>query len=46
MKQVRAILAFAVILSSTVHAQWPKFTTPSVPKTADGKVDMTAPAPR
>ena len=46
MKQVKAILAFAVILSSTVHAQWPKYTTPSVPKTADGKVDMTAPAPR
>ena len=46
MKQVKAILAFAVILSSTVHAQWPNNTTPSVPKTADGKVDMTAPAPR
>jgi len=46
MKQVRAILAFAVILSSTVHAQWPKYTTPNVPKTPDGKVDVTAPAPR
>ena len=46
MKHVRAILVFAVILSSTVHAQWPKYSTPNVPKTADGKVDMTAPAPR
>ena len=46
MKQVRAIFAFVAILSSTVHAQWPKFATPSMPKTADGKVNLTAPAPR
>src|SRR4030095_3504850 len=46
MKQVRAILVFVAILSSTVYAQWPKFSPPSVPKTADGKVNMTAPAPR
>src|SRR5262245_46980122 len=46
MKQVKAILVFVAILSSTVYAQWPKFSSPSVPKSADGKVDMTAPAPR
>jgi hypothetical protein len=36
----------AGVLSTALLAQWPKFTTPGVPRTPDGKVDLTAPAPR
>jgi hypothetical protein len=35
-----------VVASATVGAQWPKFTSVRVPLGPDGKVDMTAPAPR
>jgi hypothetical protein len=34
------------LLSSSVSAQWPAHEAPGVPKTADGKVDLNAPAPR
>ena len=30
----------------TLLAQWPRYATPGVPKTSDGKVDLNAPAPR
>src|SRR4026208_2238727 len=48
MKQVTTILSAALLiaLSSVVNAQWPKYSPSGVPKTADGKVDPTAPAPR
>jgi hypothetical protein len=48
MKHVTSVLTVAFIgaLSSAVLAQWPKFSTPGIPKTADGKVDLAAPAPR
>ena len=46
MKQAKAIFILVAILSATVHAQWPKFAGPATPKTADGKVDLTAPTPR
>jgi hypothetical protein len=48
MKQATTILTVALlgVLSSAAHAQWPKFAPPGVPKTADGKVNMAAPAPR
>jgi hypothetical protein len=48
MKQVTALLSVALLcaLSPAIHAQWPKFSPPGIPKTADGKVNMTAPAPR
>jgi len=36
----------AVALSPSLHAQWPLHPKPGVPKDADGKVDLTAPAPR
>src|SRR6478735_2955828 len=29
-----------------VSAQWPAYATPAVPKTADGKPDLTGPTPR
>jgi hypothetical protein len=33
-------------LSSSASAQWPARTTPELPRSADGKVSLTAPAPR
>jgi hypothetical protein len=33
-------------ISATATAQWPQYQTPGAPKTADGKIDFTAPAPR
>src|SRR5215471_2480911 len=43
-------LAAAVILCSasaaSLSAQWPKYPEPGVPRTADGKVDVNAPAPK
>jgi hypothetical protein len=32
--------------SSGLFAQWPAYPTPGVPKTADGKPDLTGPVPR
>src|SRR5688572_8409135 len=48
MKHVRTILTIGLVsvLSSAAHAQWPKFPSPNIPKTKDGKPDLTAPAPR
>jgi hypothetical protein len=48
MKQVTTVITVALIcvLSSAVLAQWPKFASPNLPKTADGKVNLTAPTPR
>ena len=39
-------MACVVVLSSTLSAQWPKYTTPNVPRLADGAVDLNAPTPR
>ncbi len=43
-------MLIAVILSAAtvpLFAQWPSYpNTPNIPKTADGKVDLKAPAPR
>ena len=37
----------AVVVSAPrVSAQWPAYATPAVPKTADGKPDLTGPTPR
>ncbi len=41
-----AAIAMTVALSPTVLAQWPKHSIPNVPKTADGRVNLDAPAPR
>src|SRR5215475_12411370 len=40
-----AALVLAVI-SAPLWAQWPGFRTPGIPRLANGKVDLTAPAPR
>jgi len=33
------------LLASPVGAQWPTFPTPGIPRTADGKPNLAAPAP-
>jgi hypothetical protein len=44
---VRVIVAFAVVSASTpVLAQWLTYPTAGVPRTADGKVNRSAPTPR
>src|SRR5262245_47136107 len=40
-----AIVAFCLAVPA-LHAQWLNYKTPGVPRTADGKVDLAAPAPR
>ncbi len=34
------------VVSTSVSAQWPKYTTPDVPRLADGQPNLTATAPR
>ena len=34
------------VLSAGTHAQWLNFPTPGIPRTGDGKPNLTAPAPR
>ena len=47
MKSVRSAAVIALVLaSSSLSAQWPKHTTPSVPRLANGAVDLDAPTPR
>src|SRR5499427_2951436 len=46
----KLLLASTVVVSAIatapLSAQWPAFSPPGIPKTADGKVDLKAPAPR
>ena len=39
------LLASAFVLSIGAHAQWLNFREPGVPRTSDGKADLTAPTP-
>lgn len=42
-----SITAFAVLTASIPsYAQWPRMASPKLPRTANGKVDLNAPAPR
>jgi hypothetical protein len=40
------VLALLSMLSVGAHAQWLNFATPGIPRTPDGKPNLTAPAPR
>jgi hypothetical protein len=40
---LRYLLAFCII--ATAHAQWIHYKTPGVPRTKDGKPNLTAPTP-
>ena len=44
--RVTCALAIAAVLSASVHAQWPSYPTPDVPRTADGKPVLDGPPPR
>jgi len=39
-------IAIVVAISPALAAQWPKYTTPDVPRAADGKPVLDAPTPR
>ena len=39
-------IAMVCLVTPAVHAQWLNYRQPGVPRTADGKVNLTAPAPR
>ena len=44
---VFAIVAFAILgMTTPVAAQWMKYPAPGIPRTPDGKPNLTAPAPR
>ena len=45
MEKVALVVALA-LLPNPLFAQWLDFRTPGIPRTADGKPNMTAPAPR
>jgi hypothetical protein len=42
----RRLLVLAFVLSTAVDAQWLNYREPGVPRTANGKTDLTAPAPK
>jgi hypothetical protein len=41
-----ALASFVAAVTLPVHAQWPAHPTPGVPRTPDGKPDLSAPPPR
>jgi hypothetical protein len=49
-RRYTAIAASTIVIaffsSSPAHAQWLKFKTPGIPRTADGKPNLSAPTPR
>ena len=46
MRNAIHVVTIVAALSSSLSAQWPKYPTKGIPRTADGAVDMNAPAPR
>ena len=45
-KRMYAVVAAVAICSVSLAAQWPKMPDPTVPRTADGKINFDAPTPR
>src|SRR6266540_1812795 len=43
---VAGVLAATMSVSASLSAQWPKYPTPNVPRTAAGAVNLDAPTPR
>jgi len=43
---VTTALIFALLAATTSQAQWPRYPTPGVPRTADGEVDVDGPVPQ
>jgi hypothetical protein len=46
MKHVLLVITVAFLTAASVHGQWLKIPTPGIPRTANGRVDLAAPAPR
>ena len=46
MTGARLAIVMVVALSASLHAQWLNYPTRGVPRTLDGKPDLSAPAPR
>ena len=46
MKTIRFIVVVVFAMSAVASAQWLKYPTAGIPRTADGKPDLTAPTPR
>jgi hypothetical protein len=46
MNSSRPVIAVALVMSASLHAQWLNYPTRGVPRTLDGKPDLSAPAPR
>ena len=46
MRQLLTVIAVVCASAPVVLAQWPRYVVPGVPRTADGKPDLNAPAPR
>ena len=46
MKTLRFIVVVVLALSATASAQWLKYPTAGIPRTPDGKPDLSAPVPR
>jgi hypothetical protein len=40
------VLLIAMVGASSVSAQWPQYRDPTIPRTADGKPDLSAPVPK
>jgi hypothetical protein len=45
MRSLTLLVLFG-LLGIGVHAQWLNYPTPGIPRTKDGKPNLTAPAPR
>lgn len=46
MKTLLSSLTILVLMSTSAHAQWTKVPPPAIPRTPDGKPNLSAPAPR
>jgi hypothetical protein len=46
MPKIWLVGVFAVWLSTDAPAQWLNYPTPEIPRTPDGKANLSAPAPR
>jgi len=46
MRRVLLVLAVAIISAVSLHSQWLRIPTPGIPRLANGRADLAAPAPR
>ncbi len=44
--RLACVMAVVWLCATSAHAQWLNYRIPGVPRTAEGKVDLTAPTPR